>query len=710
MPSYNRTPKTATKTWELLGIWWRLIAFAFVAASALVLALVMLSATRNTVLTNDVWQTGMEYAGFIDSEFPQLATVLTGEAEEAEVEQALGRIATLGKIFHFEFRDPSGAVVFETGSFHAEEGGTEYHAHDHQHDIVDSVLNPLLSRADLDAEHAAEHAPVASGDGNGEAHKHEVFVQHGDGIYLPHKYAEIIHPIEDEDGNYAGDILLLMDVTEKSRNIDAALLLTAVGFCVLFAVVASGPLAYYVLSIKRERSAAETIRYLAQHDPLTGALNRASFLATLKERLRDSTSQSGVAVHFVDLDHFKNLNDTFGHNVGDTVLQTVVKRASAVCGEKALCARLGGDEIAVIQWNVSSESEAEAVAKAIVEVISSPIFSDGHTVNVFASVGTAIAPADGLEPGRLIKCADLALYQAKRLGRAQAIKFTPSMEAELEARRRLERLLRRAVDDELFEIHYQPVLGTEELEVIGVEALLRLRDDDGNLIPPMDFVPMAEELGLIEEVGAWVLNRACKLAASLSTKTAVAVNLSPDQFVSGRLPDIVRQVLAESGLDPRLLELEVTESLFLGDYGESLDQLKAIRAMGVRIAMDDFGTGYSSLAYLWQFPFDKLKVDKSFLDGFSVQAEDVLQIVQSVVKLGHAMNMTVTAEGVENQTQYKMLKDIRCDQIQGYLLSRPMPADQIADWINGHVHCDLRAKLEASPMVLIKNMANTGAR
>jgi diguanylate cyclase (GGDEF)-like protein len=325
-----------------------------------------------------------------------------------------------------------------------------------------------------------------------------------------------------------------------------------------------------------------------------------------------------VAVHFIDLDRFKKVNDTLGHDGGDFLLKTAAERLRSVTRVGDVVARLGGDEFVVVQTGVSSKDQADDLARRLTSAVTAPMKFRGQSIIAAVSVGVALAPEDGDDPERLLKSADLAMYKAKADGRNCIRFFQPEMDAELLARSKLEATIRDAVLHDRFELHYQPLFEMTERRLTGFEALIRLPAEDGILIPPLVFIPVAEELQLIERIGAWALRAACRTAVTWPGNLTVAVNLSPAQFLpglAGSISDIVAAALKDAGLAAHRLELEITETLLLGDSGAIMAELQTLKAMGVAIVMDDFGTGYSSLSYLWRFPFDKIKIDRCFMQG-----------------------------------------------------------------------------------------------
>jgi len=400
------------------------------------------------------------------------------------------------------------------------------------------------------------------------------------------------------------------------------------------------------------------------HDRLAAALERAG---------RDG---SAVAVLCLDLDRFKPVNDTLGHPVGDTLLRTVAERLRSAVRATDLVARLGGDEFAVLQAGHEQPQGAQALAARLVDLVGRSYLIEGHLVNVGASVGVALAPGDGADPDRLLTCADLALYRAKDEGRGAFRLFEPEMDARMQARRALELDLRKALALRELELFYQPQLDLETGRVCGFEALLRWRHPERGLVPPAEFVPLAEEIGLIVKIGEWVLRTACREVAGWPDGIGVAVNVSPAQFKSPKLVDVVRGALEASGLPPSRLEVEITESVLLQDDAGNLATLHRLRDLGVRVAMDDFGTGYSSLGYLRSFPFDKIKIDRSFVRDLPGSA-DCLAIVRAIAGLGSRLDIATTAEGVETAEQMRRIRAEGCDQIQGYLVSRPVPPAEI---------------------------------
>jgi diguanylate cyclase (GGDEF)-like protein/PAS domain S-box-containing protein len=427
------------------------------------------------------------------------------------------------------------------------------------------------------------------------------------------------------------------------------------------------------------QKARAQISYLAHHDALTGLANRNQLVKKLEKGLAVLPLKGGsLAVHFIDLDRFKKVNDTLGHDGGDFLLKTAAERLRSVTRVGDVVARLGGDEFVVVQTGVSSKDQAEDLASRLTSTVTAPMKFREQSIIATVSVGIALAPEDGHDPERLLKCADLAMYKAKADGRNCIRFFQPEMDAELQARSKLERLVREAVLHDRFELHYQPLSEISERRLLGFEALIRLPAEDGTLIPPSVLIPVAEDLRLIDKIGAWVLREACCTAATWPEDLTVAVNLSPAQFLAGGVSDVVAAALKEAGLAAHRLELEITETLLLGDSAAIMAQLHTLKAMGVAIVMDDFGTGYSSLSYLWRFPFDKIKIDQSFMQGFDSCGRDAKTVVKTIIALGRELNMRVTVEGVENATQAAFLDTVDGDQAQGFFFGRPAPASQVS--------------------------------
>lgn len=442
--------------------------------------------------------------------------------------------------------------------------------------------------------------------------------------------------------------------------------------------------AHTVIAVRDQRERIRTeaqIRSLAFTDPLTGLSNRAQFQAELDAHARSRRGRDrGFALMMIDLDRFKTVNDTLGHAVGDLLLQRAARRLEAAVRDGDVVARLGGDEFAILQPSVADPGDARVLAARVVDLLARPFLLNGNVVNIGASVGVALAPADGEEPQALLRNADLALYKAKAEGRCAFRMFEPGLDARMQARRALELDMRRAVAREEFEVHYQPLVDAKSGRVTGAEALVRWRDAQRGLVSPAEFIPLAEETGMISAIGRWVLRTACAEAATWPEGLTVAVNLSPVQFRDTRLADVVKTVLSETGLDPRRLELEITEGVLIADEERTLATLVALRECGVRISMDDFGTGYSSLSYLRRFPFDKIKIDQSFIRQVPENLESAA-IVRAIITLGACLGMSTTVEGVETAEQLAFTTAEGCDHVQGYLLSRPLTADSFIEFL-----------------------------
>ena len=419
------------------------------------------------------------------------------------------------------------------------------------------------------------------------------------------------------------------------------------------------------------------ISHMARHDALTGLPNRVLFHEQLEQGLRRAGSGDQLAVLCLDLDHFKDINDSLGHPIGDALLKEVGRRLRATVGESDTVARLGGDEFSVVQIGRSEEAAARSLAGRLVEAISAPYEIDGHQIVIGVSIGISLSPQDGSDPDELLKNADLALYRAKADGRGTYRFFETGMDARAQARRLLEMDLRAALQRDEFQPYYQPIRDVASGRVVAFEALLRWNHPQRGLIAPINFIPLAEETGLIVQLGEFMLRSACADAATWPDDIDVAVNLSPVQFKNPNLIASVTEALTASGLAARRLELEITESVLLQNSEATLTTLHELRAMGVRISLDDFGTGYSSLSYLRSFPFDKIKIDRSFVSELATR-EDSMAIIRAVTGLGRSLGIVTTAEGVENDAQLELLRREGCTQAQSYLFSKPRPASDVA--------------------------------
>jgi len=436
----------------------------------------------------------------------------------------------------------------------------------------------------------------------------------------------------------------------------------------------------YVLNVVEDvterRAADEKIAHLAHYDALTDLPNRVLFRERIERELKKATDGHHFALFYIDIDEFKGINDSLGHHIGDELLKTVASRIRSCIKESDLIARLGGDEFAVVQTAIGSADEAVELVLRIHEAIRQPYQCLGHQLSTDASIGIALAPKDGTDHDQLIKNADLAMYAAKSGGRRTHRFFERSMGASAKARLSMEQDLRQALGDGGFEVHYQPLVHLGRNEISGCEALLRWRHPERGMISPAEFIPIAEDTGLINEIGDWVLRTACAEAATWPEHIRLAVNVSPVQLKNQTLALRIAGALAASGLQPCRLEIEITEAVLIRDDEAALAILHQLRDIGVRIALDDFGTGFSSLSYLKRFPFDKIKIDRCFVSDIS-EVDASSSIVQAVVNIAAALNMTTTAEGVETDAQRELLRKLGCTEMQGYLFSPPKPAAEV---------------------------------
>ncbi|WP_145134661.1 EAL domain-containing protein [Roseomonas gilardii] len=458
-------------------------------------------------------------------------------------------------------------------------------------------------------------------------------------------------------------------------------------------VLDNGGLVRTFTDVTEQTLSERRVRFLAHHDPLTGLANRT----LLHERLGAAIGEAGgreghLVVLALDLDRFKVVNDTYGHAAGDDLLRQVAGRLGDLVGPDDTVSRLGGDEFVILWRGAATRAGVEPLARRIVRSLVTPFILDGNMAQVGTSVGIALHPQDGATPESLLRNADTALYRAKSEGRGTVRFFEPTMEAELRERREMEQDLRLALQIEALELHYQPIMTCGNGAIRGFEALLRWTHPVRGSVPPATFIPVAEESGLILPLGRWVMERACAEAATWPEPLRLAVNLSPAQFRSGNLPAIVDRALELSGLSAERLELEITEGLLIGDAEEALNAIQALKRRGVRIALDDFGTGYASLGYLHRFPFDRIKVDRSFVHAIG-RRNGAHAIVEAVLAMSSNLGMEVTAEGVETEEQLRFLQHRACDEVQGFLLGRPMSREAVAQLLRAHGLRDERLTL-----------------
>ena len=608
-------------------------------------------------LRGDAEATARRYAEVVAATVPGLDAVFDGRGARGETLDQLRRLRQVGEIFRFKLFDRQGRQVLVSDDLDSTAAGA-------------ATLGPSI----------AEHR------GAGNANVQQIvlggqnFIELKSGAGKPDRppwYSEAYVPVT-RDGRVIGVIEVYVDQTQAEAGILAEYGRVALTVAALMLALAAVAGWRGVRHLREQQHVEERVHYLAQHDILSGALNRASFGEALERAVRRHGQDGGAfAVLCIDLDRFKEVNDAFGHAAGDDVLRHVTQRLRGLVRHGDQIARLGGDEFAVLQDGVSGPADVARLAQRIVEVLAEPHDIHGRKLQCAASVGAAVYGTDAGTVPELLHKADLALYRAKSEGRGGFSFYDAALDRQLQSQRDMVRDLRQAIADEALTLHYQPQYDTDGQSLVGYEALLRWMHPTRGNVPPGDFIGVAESSGLIEPLGRWVLRRACREAAGWPQALAVSVNLSAAQFRSDDLLTTVAAALDESGLPAERLELEITESLLMSNTERVLRTLHALSAMGVRIAMDDFGTGYSSLAYLWRFPFDKVKIDRSFTQGLGTDPKVGL-IVRSIVSLAHSMEIRVNAEGVETSAQLGALQRYGCDELQGFLLGRPAPAETLS--------------------------------
>ncbi|UPT87261.1 GGDEF domain-containing protein [Bradyrhizobium barranii subsp. apii] len=602
-----------------------------------------LKITTDHLLRQDATSTARSWARFLAASVADLEQIAGGEQPSAASLAFFLSARNSGEVFQYEIFNRYG--YSQLVSTHEEIA------------LLDlSVYSPDAARS------VAEAQPI-------------VDVREGNSVDRPAFFARAYVPVQ-ANGRHIAVVAAYVDETEQRRSFHDTFLTAAAFLCLLSGLAFSIPaIAWYRES--KVKQVDRRIRFLAHHDALTGLTNRLQLIEKLERALAHLPTRGGsLAVHFIDVDRFKDGNDTLGHDGGDFLLKSIAERLRAAVRIDDVVARLGGDEFVVVQNDVGGRMQAEAFARHLAAAVNASVKFKQREILSTASIGVALA-AEDTPPERLLKSADLALYAAKAAGRNCIRFFVPEMDAELQARIELERAIREAVQNDRFELHYQPLFEISQRRLAGFEALIRMHAADGTLVPPLAFIPVAEDLRLIDKIGAWVLREACRTAATWPAHLTVAVNLSPQQFVAGTISDIVAAALKEAELAPHRLELEITEGLLLGNTETIVAQLLTLKAMGVAIVMDDFGAGYSSLSYLWRFPFDKIKIDRAFMQGLDGPHCQVGAVVKAIIALGRELNMRVTVEGVETASQAAFLDTADGDQVQGFFFGRPVSASEL---------------------------------
>jgi diguanylate cyclase (GGDEF)-like protein len=640
-----------------------ILAVAVVALLVIVAQLLLARVER--VVSDEARAAAQAWAAYVARTVPDLDMILEGEPASVPAQDQLTSLRTMGDLVRFDFFDVDGRIVLASESLSTPADASE----------VDADALAV-------ARGGVERTGMQRAAGRGAAHARSW-------AYVPVRIGTRV----------AGVVRLEADQTARVQRIERAFVLVATVVTVMLGVLLAAAAYVWRQLSRRKREAEERVHYLARHDVLTGATNRETFMHALHDAAeRAARDGSCHAVLCIDLDHFKQINDSLGHGAGDELLRQVVDRLRMLVRSGDVVARLGGDEFAVLQTAVSGAGDVEALGRRIVARLAEPYDLPGRQVAAAGSVGAALHGRDATDPEALIHCADVAMYSAKTGGRRSFAFYDRALENKRNRHAELTRALREAIAGDALTLHFQPLFDGDGKTLRGFEALARWTHPTLGPVSPGEFVPLAEQAGLIFDLGRWALRQACKEAVDWPHGLTVAVNLSPAQFSTEHaIVEQVRDALAASGLPAGRLELEITESLLMSNTEVVLAALQQLQAMGVRIAMDDFGTGFSSLGYLWRFPFDKLKIDRSFVQGLGQDAKVDL-VVKSIVSLAHALKMRVNAEGVETGSQLAQLRTLGCDELQGYLLGRPGPVEPVVDAVARTAERPLTARTDFAPL------------
>jgi diguanylate cyclase (GGDEF)-like protein len=602
----------------------------------------------NRLLYDDAIATGRVWTESIARTITDLDAIAAGAPPSAADRTYFGEVKKLGQVFLFKIYDANGTPRF----------------------ISDDLPEGETDEEGLAAHNVQAAAAVASG-------RPLVNAEEGSPPTRPPFFSEAYFPLV-ANRKVRAIVETYIDQTDKRALFQRTFLIATTALAVLTSLAFGVPALAFFARGREKQQADAHIQFLNNYDALTGLANRAHLTKRLSRALDGLDERHGLlAVHSLDLDRFKDVNDTLGHDAGDAVIKGVADRLRATVRPDDIVGRLGSDEFAIVQVNPGRVGEVQALAERIINEVAAPFRINGEEVRVTSGLGVAVAPDHGSDAGRLLKSADLALDRAKQDGPQRMRMFSADLDTALDTRLKYERAIKAAIEGDGFLLHYQPQFKNAGGELIGFEALLRLPTRDGGFIPPTAFIPIAETMGLIDRIGAWVLEKACSTALAWPEHLMVAVNLSAAQFSSGQVAATVSSVLRQTGLAAHRLELEITESLLLHDTEAVLNELAQLKALGVAIVMDDFGTGYSSLSYLWRFPFDKIKIDGSFMQALEGNDANAEKIIRTIVALGRSLRMRVTVEGVENSRQVGFVHMIDCDEVQGFFFGRPAPASEL---------------------------------
>jgi len=614
--------------------------FAVVITTAVLLVCVwfLLTKTIDRVIQKEAGSTAVHWMSFLVANIDDMdAIVKDGEPNQSQL-KAIKIAIEDGEVFGFHIFRPDGTTSFSSDNYQLGQPGSNT-----------GVVNEKAL-----AVYQSGNSNIATHDGSQKSQRPDVYVE----AYIP---------VFNKAGALIGVSEVYVDQTEISLMLKDGFRWIVLFLPVLSALMFLFPALKLLKASATTQEAKAKAEHLANFDSLTGVFNRRSFNDAAEEYFQEHES---VGVFFIDIDDFKRINDEYGHDGGDAFLRNVAHTLKSLFGEDAIFARFGGDEFVACIGGISLE-ELQLLAQDVLASISQGMSHRGHKIIGHVSIGLHVANSN-TAIGDMLNAADIALYKSKNGGKNMVTVFSDDLNDEFKRQQKLEKLLNSAVDGTGLELFFQSINKPETEKTIGFEALLRLRDEEGEMIYPDEFIPIAERFGLINDIGKWVLINAIKSAKDWPEDIFISVNLSAVQFEKGDLPSFISNLLREERFPAERLEVEVTESLLIGDDGSTQKQLLAIKKLGVSIAMDDFGTGYSSLAYLWKYEFDKLKIDRSFLLGYDQNPTKLGKVISAVIDLGHGIDMSVTMEGVESNKHANILNNMGCDQLQGYYFGKPM--------------------------------------